>query len=236
VNSLTRKQLKTDNFAKDVGLTLGFLGEHRADTIRYGLIALAVIVLGSGYFLYSRHAASVREEALAQAMRIDQAIIAPSPTATNLNFVTQAEKDKARTQVFADLATKYRGTVEGAIGGIYIGAEKADRGDLTSAEKIYKDVMDSAPEDLSSVARLSLAHIYQGENKLPDAEKLLRYLMDHPTRIVSKEEATLALADVLAKTNCTEALKLVEPLKISRTAVSLVALDESTRISATCKA
>ncbi len=42
---LTRKQLKTDKFAQDVGLTFSFLKEHREETIRYGLIALAVVLL-----------------------------------------------------------------------------------------------------------------------------------------------------------------------------------------------
>lgn len=236
MKSITRKQLKTDKFAEDVGLTLGFLGEHRTETIRYGLIALAVIVLGVGYVIYSRHEASVREEALAQATRIDLAIIAPNPTPTNLNFTTQAEKDKARTQAFADLATKYHGTVEGATGGIFIGAEKADHGDLPAAEKIFKDVMDSAPTEYSSLARVSLAHIYASEGKPAEGEKLLRYLMDHPTTLVSKEQATLELADVLSKTNCAEALKLIEPLKNSRTSVSKVALNEASRIGSTCKA
>lgn len=233
---LTRKRLKTDKFAQDVGNTFSFLNEHRSETIRYGLIGLAVILLGAGYYFYSRHQAAAREEAMAAAMKIDQAIIAANPTPTNLNFATQAEKDKARTQAFADLATKYHGTAEGAVGGIFIAAEQSDKGNFPAAEKIYKDVMDSAPAEYSALARMSLAHVYAAENKTPEAEKLLRYLMDHPTALVSKEEATLELGDILSKSNCAEALKLIEPLRSSRTAVSKVALSEVGRISSTCKA
>ncbi len=76
----TRKQLKTDNFAKDLGLTFSFLSEHRAETIRYGLIATAIVLLGFGYYFYSRHQAAVREEALTAAMKVDEAIIGPKPT------------------------------------------------------------------------------------------------------------------------------------------------------------
>jgi predicted negative regulator of RcsB-dependent stress response len=236
VNRQTRKQLKTDKFAQDIGLTFSFLSEHRSEAIRYGLIGVAVIILGVGYYFYSRHQATVREEALAAAIRIDQAIVAPNPSPTNINFVTQAEKDKARTLAFSDLATKYHGTAEGAVGGIYIAAEQSDKGNFPAAEKLFKDVMDSAPTEYSSLARVSLAHVYAAENKTPEAEKLLRYLMDHPTTLVSKEQATLELGDVLAKTNCKEALKLVEPLRSSRSAISRAALNEVGRISATCKA
>jgi predicted negative regulator of RcsB-dependent stress response len=236
VKRQTRKQLKTDNFAKDLGLTFSFLNEHRSETIRYGLIGLAVIILGVGYYFYSRHQAAAREEALAAAMKIDQAIIAANPTIMNLNFPTQEEKDKARTKAFSDLATKYHGTAEGAVGGIYVGAEQADKGNFAAAEKIYADVMDSAPEEYAALARLSLAHVYAAENKTPEAEKLLRYMMDHPSALVSKEQATLELGDILSKSNCTEALKLIEPLRNSRTAISKVALNEVGRISSTCKA
>jgi predicted negative regulator of RcsB-dependent stress response len=236
VKRQTRKDLKTDKFAQDIGLTFSFLNEHRTETIRYGLIGLAVIILGVGYYFYSRQQAAVREEAMTAAMRIDEATISPTPTPPSLNFATQAEKDKARTQAFTDLATKYHGTAEGAVGGIYIAAEQSDKGNFAAAEKIYKDVMDSAPEEYSALARISLAHVYAAENKIPDAEKLMRYLMDHPTALVSKEEATLELGDILAKSNCTEALKLIEPLRTARTTVSKVALSAVGRISAACKA
>jgi len=236
VKRLTRKQLKTDKFAQDVGLTFNFLSEHRSEAIRYGLIGAAVIILGVGYYFYSRHEAGVREDALTQAMKIDGAIVAAQPDATHINFATQAEKDKARTQAFSDLATKYHGTAEGAVGGIYVGAEQADKGNFPAAEKIFKDVMDSAPAEYSAQARVSLAHVYAAEGKTPDAEKLLRYLMDHPTALVSREEATFELADILAKSNCTEALKLIAPLRTStRTAISKIALAESGRITGTCK-
>ena len=60
----TRKQLKTDKFAQDLGNTFSFLSDHRSETIRYGLIAVAVIILGVGYYYYSRSQAAAREAAL----------------------------------------------------------------------------------------------------------------------------------------------------------------------------
>jgi len=229
---LTRKQLKTDKFAQDLGLTFSFLNEHRTEAIRYGLIALAVVVLGTGYYFYSRHEADVRAAALTAAMKVDEAVIAPNPTATNINFATQAEKDVARTQAFTDLATKYHGTAEGAVGGIFIGAEFADKGDFVKAEKIYKDVMDSAPSEYAAQARVSLAYVYAGEGKIPEAEKLMRYQIDHPTALISKEEATLELGNILAKSNPAEALKLVQPLReFPRIAISKAALTEAGNIT-----
>jgi len=232
MNRQTRKQLKTDSFAKDLGMGVSFLSEHRTETIRYGLIALGVVILGVGYYFYSSHQATAREAALTEAMKIDESIISPSPTPTNINFPTQAEKDKARTQAFTDLFIKYRGTAEGATGGIFIGAEQSDKGNFAAAEKIFKDVMDSSPADYASEARISLAHVYAAEGKTQEAENLMHYLIDHPTDLVSKEEATLELGDIIAQTNPSEAVKLIGPLRNSpRASVSKVALSEVGRIT-----
>jgi hypothetical protein len=49
--------------------------------------------------------------------------------------------------------------------------------------------------------------------------------MSNPTQTISKEQATLELAELLASDNPAEARKLVEPLRTSRTAISRVAID-----------
>ncbi len=65
-----------------------------------------------------------------------------------------------------------------------------------------------------------------------DAEKLLRSLIDDPTILVSKEQATIALAKVLAKKNPAEARKLLEPLRAERGPVSRAALTALGEMSA----
>ena len=91
----------------------------------------------------------------------------------------------------------------------------------------------STPTPYDSVAQLSLAQIYQSQGKSADAEKILRQLVDKPSVFVSKEQATLELAKVLAKSNPAEARKLVEPLSASpRTAVSRAAVGVMATISA----
>ena len=69
-----------------------------------------------------------------------------------------------------------------------------------------------------------MAQIYGVSGRVPEAEKILRSLMDHPTIFVSKEEATIALARLIGKTKPDEARKLLEPLRTSRSAVSQMAV------------
>lgn len=228
----TRKQLKTDKFAQEVGETFSFLSEHRTESIRYGLIGLVVILLGAGYYFYNRHQATAREDALAQALRIDDAIIAPADTLTNKAFPTQQAKDDARLKAWSDLASKYHGTTEGGIAGIYLAADQADKGNFANAEKIYKDVVDSAPKLYAAQAELSLAQVYAAEGKTQDAEKLLQDRIDHPSELVSSDEAKLELAELLSTANPAEALKLAGPLRNSNhPAVSKEAINVVGRIN-----
>src|SRR5262249_42504980 len=82
-------------------------------------------------------------------------------------------------------------------------------------EKRYKEVADSGNKPLASLAKYSLAQLYFVQNKNKEGEALLRDLIAHPTAFVSMEQATFTLAQALAKSNPTEARRLVEPLRTS---------------------
>src|SRR6516164_7676616 len=220
----TRKQLKSDKFAQEVGQTFEFVTAHRTDLIRYGSAALAAILIAGGIYFYHRHVVSVREEALAQALRIEDAKISPTPQPPNMTFATQQEQEAAWNKAFSDLAVNYRGTQEGAIGGIYMGGRLAEQGKVMEAEKILKDVIDSAPKEYAALARVSLAQIYAGQGDINQAKTLIQQVIEHPTVMVSKEEAQIQLAEILSRTDPAAARKILDPLRTGRTAVSRAAI------------
>ncbi|HEY2844159.1 MAG TPA: tetratricopeptide repeat protein [Bryobacteraceae bacterium] len=220
----TRKELKTDKFAQGVGTGFEFVTHHRALMVRYGLIALAVVVVAAGIWTYRSHQATLRTDLLTKAMQIDEATVgAPQPP--RMSFPTFEEKEKARIAAFTNVATQYPGSQEGAIAQLAVAAAQSDEGHLDDAIKTFKAVSDGAPAPYASVAQLSLAQIYESQGKTADAEKLLRQLIDNPTVFVSKDQATLELAQLLAQSNPAEARKLVAPLSASpRSAVSRAAV------------
>ena len=227
MNRITRKELKSDKFAQEVSNTWEFLTAHPAEVKRYGAIAAAVLVLAGGIFFYTRYQQNARRAALEHALAMDDATVGPQQPGApigQMNFPTQDAKDKALKDTFTSLGSKYRGTQEGAIGELYLGAATADKGELRDAEKVYKEAADSAPDAYASVAKISLAQIYASEGNTAEAEKILRGLIAKPTVFVSKEEATIVLAQLLLHSNPQEARKLLEPLRNSRTAVSSKAI------------
>ena len=222
---ITRKELKTDKFALEVEHTVDFVTEHRSQLARYGSIAAAVVVLAIGIYYYMRHQHTVREQALGEAIQIQEAPVGPPNPGATITFPTEDAKRAAAIKVFTDLGAKYPGSDEGATARYYLGAIAADQGKMTEAEKLFQAAADSGDKNYASLARLSLAQVYFAEGRPADAEKLLRDLMDHPTVFVSKEQATILLAKGIAATKPAEARKLLEPLRTSAGAVSQVAIN-----------
>jgi predicted negative regulator of RcsB-dependent stress response len=226
VDRQLKKVVKNDEFKEKVWLGIDFLKVHGAEAKKYGAIAAAVLVVGVAIYFYIGHQAEAREEALAHALRVDQATVGSNTQAANLHYNTQEEKDKASETAFRELASKYPGTQEGAIALMNLGQAAVDRGDMPEGEKDLKSVVDSAPSAYSSQAAVALATLYNIEGKSADAQKLLENLVKNPTVTVSKEEAQLALARVIAKTDPDKARKILEELQKSRNTISKAAVSE----------
>jgi predicted negative regulator of RcsB-dependent stress response len=226
VDRLTRKELKSDKFALEVQHSVQYVSGHRQKFVLYGGIAIAVVVLIVGLFAYLNYTRSVRQQELHAALQIQNANVGPQQNEYTPSFPTATERQKALTKAFTDLAAKYSGSDEGVIAQYMLATNAADQGNLPEAEKRLKVVVDSGNTAYGSLAKLSLASIYGGEGKQAEGEKLLQSLIDHPTVMVSKELATISLAELLAHSDPARARKLLEPLRgsprpnVSKTALS----------------
>lgn len=231
----TRKDLKSDKFALEVQHGFEFITDHKEQAIRYGSIALAVLLVAGGIYLYINHQATVRQNALAHAMQIDNATVGNGPVQLanpTMHFNTAEEKQAALDKALTEITTKYDGTDEGAVAEFYLASAALDKGNLAEAEKRFAKITDSAPGPYAALAKLSLARVYRAEGKDDQAEKLLRDLMEHPSVTVSKGEAQLELAQVLAKKNPDEARKMLEGMRTDRSAISQAAVRELAEIPA----
>lgn len=223
MDRITRKGLKQDKFALEVGHGFEYFTEHQQEAKRYGTIALIVLLVAGGYYYYSKWQSDKQQQALSAAMRVDQAYVGESGPPGQLSFPTQDAKDKAVAKAYAELAQKYPGSDVGAIAQYNLGTAAADKGNLAEAEKDLKQAAEG-PKLYASLARLALARVYAATGRLPEAEKLMQDLIAHPTVFVSKEQATIALAEMIAPTKPAEARKLLEPLRTERSAISRSAI------------
>jgi predicted negative regulator of RcsB-dependent stress response len=223
VARITRKELKADSFVEEVGLTVTFFEQHQKDVIRYGGIGIAVVLLVGGYFLYSGHERAAREEALGQAIRVQETPVATVSATGGQTFPSQDAKDQASIKAFADLETKYSGTDEAQVAEYYIGCIHSDQGKMAEAEKNFSNVAEHADKNYASLGKMALSEVLFSEGKFDQGEKTLRDLMANPTVFVSKDQAAISLAKHLTGRNNAEARKLLAPIKDGKSAVASIA-------------
>lgn len=223
---ITRKELKTDKFALEVGHTVTFFEEHQKELIRYGAGGIVLILLIVGYSMYSHQQHAVRQDALARAIQVQESPVGPitNPGQTQTSFPTQDAKDEVALKTFGDLQSKYSGSEEAEIAGYYLGSIKADQGKLAEAEKNFKDVADKGNAKYASLAKFALAQIYFADGRADQGESTLRELIASPTIYISKEQATIALARGILAKKPAEARKLLDPLRAQPGAVGQSAI------------
>lgn len=213
MNRLTRKGLKQDKFAQEVGHTVEFLTEHKKQMVLYGAAAVVVVLVAVGWGFYSGRQRTARQTELTKALEVMAANVAQNSQGNVISFPTAEDKDKAIAKSLTDLATKYPGTTEGAVGRYLLGSMATDEGKLDEGAQAYSEVAKSGNPEYASLANYALAQVRFAQGAPAEAEKLLRALIAKPTLMVSKAQATIALAQGLAASKPQEARNLLEPLK-----------------------
>jgi predicted negative regulator of RcsB-dependent stress response len=232
VDKLTRKELKTDKFAIEVQHSVEFVSQHRRQMMLWAVPAVAVVLIIGAIFWYRNYQHNAREEALHAAMLVQNSTVGPAPSQYVVAYPTSAARETAVVKSWGDLAAKYPGTEEGDIAEFFLGTNAADVGNLPDAVKHFKAAIDSGSGPYASEAKLALAQVYAAQGKLNDGVQLIQSVIDHPTVMVSKDAATLALADLIKTSDPKRARGLVDPLRTStRSAVSKAAISLDSSLS-----
>ena len=233
---ISRKELKHDKFAEEVQHSLEYVGDHKSQAKLYAGIGVAVVVLIVGIYSYINSQQAQREAALKEALKVQGSAVGAQQSPDVMVFPTSEARYKAIIDKFTEVANKFPGTGQGVIAKYYLGITYADMGKLDDAEKAFLEVENKGDKNYAPLGRFALAQIYEARGKTADAEKELRAIMDRPSILLSKEQATIALARVITKSKPDEARKLLEPFRAStRPAVSRAALDAFSSLPAAGK-
>lgn len=215
MDKVEREQLKHDRFVEEVTHSVEYAVGHKKQVTLYGGIAAAVLVAGFGAWFFMDKQAQARQADLREAILIQDASVGPGSNPYLKTFPTQAEKEAAALKAFSDLAAKHGSNEVGAVAKYYQGVIFADQGKYAESEANFKAAIDTGNKDYGSLAKFSLAQLYARQNKKDEAEKLLRSILSAPTILVSKEQAEIELAKLIAPSKPDEAKKLLEPLRTS---------------------
>lgn len=223
-----RHDLKRDVFQEEVAQSLDWLGEHRQLATRVGIGVVAAAVIAGGIWYYLGQQRFARQEDLYKALRVFNAEVTRESRPGILTFQDPATKDKEARKALGEVIAKGGSSFEGLSAKYYLASLELNQGKAAEAEKYLREVADASDKNLRSLGKLALGQLLMGSGKRPEGEKLLRDLMNNPSTLVSKEQATIALAEGIARENAAEARKLLEPLRgsergaVSRSALTLL--------------
>ena len=206
-----KEQLQHDHFTDAVSDVLDYAVSNRQKLLRWIIAGIAVLVLAGGAFWYSSYQSSLRQQDLQAAFDVLEAPVGAA-NAYSKTYPTQDAKQQAAMKALSAVVSKHGGSREGLIAQYYLGTLKAQRNDPKGAESDLRSVADSRSK-CSVLAKIALAQLYFGENRLREAEGLVRSIVDKPSDLVSKVQAQVLLARLEETSNPQDAKKILQSLR-----------------------
>ena len=206
-----KEQLQHDQFTDAVSRTVDYVSLNRRRVTIWAIAAAVILAIAGGAYWYSSHSRSLRQQDLQAAFSVLDAQVGPANQFAK-TFPTQDAKTEASIKALSRVAAKDSGTREGWIARYYLGTLKASKGDTKGAETDLKAVAGSDSES-AVLAKIALAQLYAGEKRVPEAQELLRSVVNKPTDLVSKAQAQILLASLDEHTNPQQAKNILQSLK-----------------------
>jgi hypothetical protein len=215
VQSYTRHQLKEDKFQEVTRGALAQAQAHRQFLVSAAIFVIVVVVIAGGYFFWHSTQNDKASAAMGQAMNVYSAPLrtANAPVEPGqLTFDSAQQRAKEAEKKFQDVAQRYSHTDAGKDAAYMAAVAALESEDYPAAESRFKALADSGNKDLSSLAKMGLASIYEVTNRDNDAIKIYTELSNKPTESVSRERAQFALASLYETKDPAQAKKIYDQL------------------------
>jgi tetratricopeptide (TPR) repeat protein len=215
LRSSERHQLKENQFAVATQELFTSASEHRKFLLYGGGALVLVLLLVIGGFYYTQSREQKASVLFGQALQVYNAQIVPAGTQIPPGvtaFNNAEERAKAASNKLVEVSEKYGRTDSGVMAKYFLGLCAEDMKDNGKAEQYLKDVSDNGNKEVASLAKSALASLYHDTGKDQQAIDIYKQLIEKPTNTVPKASAQMALADVYATKDKTQAKILYEQI------------------------
>jgi predicted negative regulator of RcsB-dependent stress response len=216
VPGYTRRQLKEDKFAETAQGAAQWATGHRLTVILTAGLVLVVILATAGVVAWRSRQTEQGNTELSAAMRTFETQLTPagSPAGdAGPTYASITDRAKAAEKQFGAVADKYSSVPPGRIARYLQGIALLQAGDKAGAERELKIAADVSDKNVASLAKMALASIYRGSNRMPQAVATYKELSEHPTTTVPKAQAQLELAEIYESTDPQQATLIYQQLQ-----------------------
>jgi predicted negative regulator of RcsB-dependent stress response len=214
VKTETRHALKHDKFIDQTQQGIGWVSSNRTKVATAVVIALVVIGLIIGITVWQQHRSEQASNAFGVAMSIYSAPLA-QPGAPPLpgSYPSANARATAAHQKFQDVAAQYGSTEIGKTSRYFAGLTSIETGNPGAAESDLKAIADSGNRNLSNLAKIALAGVYQSSKRENQAAELYQQVISKPSTTVPATTAELQLAGLYEQTAPDKAKALYAKVK-----------------------
>ncbi len=205
-----KEQIQHDAFTDSVARVVEYSSEHRQRITQWAIAAVVAAAVIAGGIWYASYHRAQQQKDLEAAFEVLSAQVG-APNQFGKTFPTEDAKKQASLKALSDVVAKDGGSRAGLIAQYYRGTLRAST-DPKNAESDLRTVIDSRSE-VAPLAKIALAQLYASENRMADAQGLLRTIVEKPSDLVSKAQAEVLLAQLEQTSDPRDAKKLLNTLK-----------------------
>ncbi|HEY1766574.1 MAG TPA: tetratricopeptide repeat protein [Terracidiphilus sp.] len=199
MDTQTRHALKKDKFAQAAATSASWVSGHRSSVMRWAIAGAVVLVVAVAGLVYWNARNAAADLALGAAMDVYNGPLAqPGEPSEPGVYTTAAARAKEANREFAAVAHDYSWLPAAAKAHYFAGVTDQDLGQTAAAESELKTAAGSSDHNLSNLAKLALAGLYQQTGRDAQAIDLYNELTAKPSETVSSSVAQLDLADLYA--------------------------------------
>ncbi|HEY6846302.1 MAG TPA: coatomer subunit epsilon [Terracidiphilus sp.] len=201
MDTQTRHALKNDKFAQATASSMSWVSGHRSGVLRWVIAAVVVAALLLGVLVFWNLRSSAANSAFGAALdTYDAALAQPGAPPEKGVYTTAADRSRAANKQFASVAEQYGWLPEGTKAHYFVGITDRELGQTADAEKELKIAARAWDSNLSNLAKLALAGVYEQSSRAAEAIDLYNELAAKPSETVSANVARLDLANLYAST------------------------------------
>lgn len=199
MDTQTRHSLKANSFAEATATGVNWLSLHKSGVVRWAILAVVAVVVVAGSLVGWGWRTSTANTALGAALDVYNAPLAePGLPAEAGAYATAADRSKAASQKFAEVASTYSMTPAASKAHYFAGITAEQLGQNATAETELKTAAGAWDRNLANLAKLALAGLYQKTSRESQAIEQYNAIVAKPSETVSAAAAQLALADLYA--------------------------------------
>ena len=220
---ISRKELKQDRFAQEVGQSVVFASRHRRALLLGGGGAILLIV---GLLAWAGYRETNRREAraaLQKGIEMYHGNVDTEQQLAAITFPTTIARFRDTREQLEKVIAEHPGSEPEIAAGYYLALLELEQEKPRDAKTRLEALTNRGEGEYVALVRLALADLYAQEEQQEQASRQYKHLIDNPTRLVPKERSQLAYARLLSDSDPETAKTLLEEVRGSPGAASAAA-------------